>query len=290
MNLRDLEYFAAVAHHRHFGKAAKLCFVSQPTLSGQIRKLEDELGVQLFERNNRNVRLSEAGQVILKKKKKILQEVSELEELAKDFTDPFTGHLHFACIPTMASQFLPLILPLMKEHLPQLKVYLYEWTTAQIVAALKEGRLDMALLALPLSEQTLCEVPLGIEKFYLGVPRMHPLAARDKINLEDIQNEKLLLLEEGHCFRNQALELCRYAGAGEYSTFRATSFETLKQMILINGAITLVPDLIAREWSQHPDLSVLDFEAPFPSRQVGFIYRCSNNKKILFEKNLFYKT
>ena len=284
MNLRDLEYFVAVAQYRHFGKAAKFCFASQPTLSGQIKKLEEELGVILFERNNRKVRLSEAGGVIFQKAQKILSQVKELGELAQEFIDPSVGVLHLACIPTMAPYFLPLILPLIKEYFPQLKVYLYEWTTAQIVSALREGRVDIGLLALPLLEKDLFEIPLGVEEFYLGLPKRHPFAADNVVNLSDLRNEKLLLLEEGHCFRHQALEFCRQIGAGENLSFRATSFETIKRMIILNGGLTLVPELTARQWMEHQELAILQFNSPVPSRQVGFIYRNMSAKKNLFDK------
>ena len=284
MNLRDLEYFMAVVEENHFGKAAHKCFVSQPTLSGQLKKLEAELGVVLFERNNRSVRLSEAGQKILPKVQELLKASSDIHHIADGLLDPMSGHLHLGCIPTMASSYLPLVIPEIEKSFPNIKLSVFEQTTKNLIADLHDAKVDMALLALPIKEKGLVEYSLGLEDFYLAVSKENPMSQRSKISSEKITGEKILLLEEGHCFREQALEFCQLSGAREDTRYKATSFQTIKELIKMNQGITLAPAKIAHSWKDDASLSIIPFSNPIPSREVGVLYReISIRKPLLLE-------
>lgn len=281
MNLRDLEYFIAVVEENHFGKAAHKCFVSQPTLSGQIKKLESELGIVLFERNNRKVRLSEAGHKILPKVKEVLQASNDIKNIADGLVDPMSGNLKLGCIPTMASSYLPLVIPEIEKSFPNVTLSVFEQTTKSLIADLHNANVDIALLALPIKEKGLVGHSIGFEDFYLAMSKEHSMSQFSKVSSEKIKGAKILLLEEGHCFREQALEVCQLSGAREDTRYKATSFQTIKELIKMNQGITLVPAKIAHSWKDDASLTIIPFSKPIPTREVGLLYRDISIRKPL---------
>lgn len=284
MNLRDLQYLVAVARHRHFGKAADACFVSQPTLSTQIKKLEDELGVTLIERNNKQVMLTEIGEAIVAKAEEMLQTGNDIKTLAEHYRDPEAGSLSLGVIPTLAPYLLPHIMPAIKKRFPKLKTWLYEEQTAVLLRKLVGGRLDAALLALPVEETTLKSLPLFTEPFFAAVPSQHALAGKSSLTLQEVAKTDILLLEDGHCLRDQTLDLCRKVGATEVEGFRGTSLETLRHMVASGAGITFMPALAAHTNRQAGNkIKILPFKPPQPSRQIGLVYRSSSHKESIFK-------
>lgn len=282
MNLRDLEYLVALEKHRHFRKAAEAIYVSQPTLSGQLKKLESYLGVQLVERGRRQqILFTPVGEKIVQRARQMLSIAAEIEQLAKLQQDPMRGELKIALIPTLAPYLLPYILPLIKTHYPGLKLLLYELQTAELIKKLETGDIELGILALPVANEQLSTLSLFHEPFYLVVPVEHPLALRPFVTDADLQNETLLLLDDGHCFRDQALEICYTAGAKEKQNFRGTSLETLRQMTLAGSGITLLPELAIRQDSQ---LVNIPFQSPAPNREIGLIFRQGSPRQQTFEK------
>jgi LysR family transcriptional regulator, hydrogen peroxide-inducible genes activator len=277
MNLRDLRYLVALADQRHFGKAAAASFVSQPTLSTQIRKLEEELGVALVERAPRRVMLTPAGQDIADRARRILAEVEQMKEAARRASDPEAGTVRLGLFPTLAPYLLPHAVPRLQQRFPRLELLLVEEKTETILAMLRDGRLDAGLLALPLDDEQLQVEPLFEEPFVLAVPAGHPLAGLRSLRVEDLADQSLLLLEDGHCLREQALDVCQLAGAGERSGFRATSLETLRQMVAANVGITLLPTLAVKPPVSTPaNIRLLNFRSPPPSRTIALAWRRSS--------------
>jgi LysR family hydrogen peroxide-inducible transcriptional activator len=276
LNLRDLRYLVAVADCGHFGRAAATCFVSQPTLSMQVRKLEDELGVPLIERLTRGIKLTPVGEQVVERARRVLREVADLERIAHDARDPFAGELRLGVIPTVAPFLLPRVLPPLRRALPKLGVLLTEAQTASLLAGLESGALDCAVLALPAGDAHLEALPLYEEPFLLALPRRHPLAARRSVRLGDLDGLHVLLLEDGHCLRDQALAICGSAGAVENANFRATGIETLRQMVRAELGVTLMPALAA-----HGDRSVryVPFTGEVPGRTVGLAWRASSTRR-----------
>jgi LysR family hydrogen peroxide-inducible transcriptional activator len=274
MNLRDLRYLVALADQRHFGRAAEACFVSQPTLSMQIKKLEAELDVTLVERTPRRVLLTEAGLAVAERARAILHEVAEIRELARQRHDPEAGTVRLGLFPTLGPYLLPHVVPAIRARFPRLELLLVEEKTEQILKSLREGRLDAGVLALPLNDpQIHCEF-LFEEPFLLAVPPDHRLAGRHLLKLSDIADESLLLLEEGHCLREQALDVCRLAGASEKDGFRATSLETLRQMVAAHVGVTLMPSLSVQPPVPRSEaLRLLPFRDHGPSRKIAMVWR-----------------
>lgn len=277
LNLRDLKYLVALAEHRHFGHAAAACFVSQPTLSAQIRKLEDELGVSLVERAPRRVMLTPVGQEIAERARRIIADVEQMSEVARRSRDPEAGSVRLGLFPTLAPYLLPHVLPGIRERFPRLELLLVEEKTDQILARLREGRLDAGILALPVHDEQLHAEALFDEPFMLAAPRDHPIAARGCLTPDDLRNADLLLLEEGHCLRDQALDVCHLAGAGERKGFRATSLETLRQMVAAGVGMTLLPMLAVQPpVPPSPDVALLPFEGDPPHRRIAMVWRRSS--------------
>src|SRR5690606_25882695 len=227
LKLKDLRYLVAVADTRHFGQAAARCFVSQPTLSAQIKKLEDYLGVQLIERHPR----------------RIIEASDEIVALAETRRDPLAGRLRMALLPTIGPYLLPLVATRIRRKLPRLELLLYEYQTGPMLDHLHAGDIDVGILALPVSSEGLSERRLFDEPFIVAVPEQHELARRRSVKATDLNGETLLLLEDGHCLREQALDICARTDAQEKQDFRATSLETLRQMVASGGGITLLPQL-----------------------------------------------
>jgi len=276
MNLRDLRYFVALAETRHFGKAAERSFVSQPTLSAQIKKLENYLGVQLIERQPRKVTLTETGSKILPLARRIVQESDEIVSLARNEHDPLSGKLQVGLIPTIGPYLLPLVARKLRKQLPRLKVMLYEHQTQPLLEKLRAGDIDLGILALPVPLDGLEARSLYDENFTLAVPTNSPLAKRNNVRIDDLKGETLLLLEDGHCLRDQALEVCSRIDVKESEDYRATSLETLRQMVAAGLGITLLPQLATRgPFGSGQGLTVKPFARPVPSRSVGAVWRKS---------------
>jgi LysR family hydrogen peroxide-inducible transcriptional activator len=278
MNLRDLRYLVALADHKHFGRAAAASFVSQPTLSTQIRKLEDELGVSLVERAPRRVMLTPIGHDIAERARRVLAEVAQMGEVARRSQDPEAGTVRLGLFPTLAAYLLPHVLPAVRGRFPRLELLLVEEKTDVILSRLRDGRLDAGILALPVHDDQLHVEPLFEESFVLALPQSHRLARRDKpLALHDLDHEHLLLLEEGHCLRDQALDVCRLAGANEHDGFRATSLETLRQMVAAGVGMTLLPMLAVQPpVPPSPDIHLLSFRGKPPSREIAMVWRRSS--------------
>lgn len=212
MNIRDLEYLVALAEHRHFRRAADSCHVSQPTLSGQIRKLEDELGVMLLERTSRKVLFTQAGMLLVDQARTVLREVKVLKEMASQQGETMSGPLHIGLIPTVGPYLLPHIIPMLHQAFPKLEMYLHEAQTHQLLAQLDSGKLDCVILALVKESEAFIEVPLFDEPMLLAIYEDHPWADRECVPMADLAGEKLLMLEDGHCLRDQAMGFCFEAG------------------------------------------------------------------------------
>ena len=277
MNFRDLRYLVALADHKHFGRAAAASFVSQPTLSTQIRKLEDELGVSLVERAPRRVMLTPIGREIAERARKVIAEVEQMGEIARRSQDPEAGTVRLGIFPTLAPYLLPHVLPSVRKRFPRLELLLVEEKTDQILARLRDGRLDAGVLALPVHDDQLQVEPLFDEPFVLAVPQQHALAQRGSLKLRDLDHQHLLLLEEGHCLRDQALDVCHMAGADERDGFRATSLETLRQMVAAGVGMTLLPTLAVQPpVAASPDMRLLPFKGRAPSREIAMVWRRSS--------------
>jgi LysR family hydrogen peroxide-inducible transcriptional activator len=277
MNLRDLKYLVALADHKHFGKAADASFVSQPTLSTQIRKLEDELGVALVERAPRKVMLTPVGREVVERARRIIAEVEQMGEVARRSRDPEAGTVRLGLFPTLGPYLLPHVVPRIRRRFPQLELLLVEEKSDVLLQRLREGTLDAALLALPVHDDQLHVEFLFEEPFLLAVPESHPLAGHGPLSLDDLSAQKLLLLEDGHCLRDQALDVCRTSGAGENGGFRATSLETLRQMVAANVGITLLPSLAVKPpVAQSDAIRLLPFRDPPPNRRIAMLWRRSS--------------
>ncbi|MCW5580404.1 MAG: LysR family transcriptional regulator [Luteimonas sp.] len=277
MNLRDLKYLIAVADHRHFGRAAAASFVSQPTLSTQIRKLEDELGVALIERAPRKVMLTPIGVEIVERARRLVAEVEQMKEAARRSQRPEAGVVRLGIFPTLGPYLLPHVIPAIRERFPELQLLLVEEKSDELLARLRDGRLDAAILALPVDDEQLHHEYLFEEPFLLAVPERHPLAKHEALCIDDLAHENLLLLEDGHCLRRQTLDVCQLAGAHEKTEFRATSLETLRQMVAANVGITLLPTLAVQPPVAHPpNIRLLPFRDARPSREIAMFWRRSS--------------
>jgi len=277
MNLRDLRYLIALADLRHFGHAAEACHVSQPTLSTQVKKLEDELGVALVERAPRQVMLTPAGKDIVERARRVLAEVEQMRETARRTADPEAGSVRLGMFPTLGPYLLPHVVPNIRARFPRLELLLVEEKTEMLLNMLRNGRLDAAVLALPLHDDSLEVEFLFEEPFVLALPGSHPLASHRDLRLAEISDQHLLLLEEGHCLRDQALSVCQLAGAGEKEGFRATSLETLRQMVAAGVGITLLPMLAVKPpVPVSESIQLLPFRAPAPTRRLAMVWRRSS--------------
>lgn len=280
MNIRDLRYLVALAEHKHFGKAAEASCVSQPALSMQIKKLETTLGVKLLERTNKSVMLTETGQVIAERAHHILNQVDEVHQIARQATDPFSGEFKLGIFPTLAPYLLPRIIPTLTKAFPKLSFYLIEEQTAELLAKLKAGKLDATLLALPVNESNVDCIELFDEEFLLAAPKQHPFAKKKSVSQHDLKNQELLLLEQGHCLRDQALALCHKIKAKESSNFRATSLETLRHMVASNIGMTLMPKLAV---NNDKSIAYIPFAHDKPMRTIGMVMRTTSSRKPLLE-------
>jgi len=280
MNLRDLQYLVALADTGHFGEAAERCHVSQPTLSAQVKKLEEYLGVQLFERQPRKVSLTDVGRRIVERARLIVQQAEDIRGVARASRDPLTGKLRIGLIPTIAPYLLPRVASRLRTRLPGLQLMLYEYQTDPLLGKLRAGELDLAILALPADTTGLETRALFAESFVVAMPRNHRLSARKRLKPADLAGETLLLLEDGHCLRDQALEVCGTVAVAEEQDFRATSLETLRQMVAAGLGVTLLPRLAAEgPIAGARGLEIRPFAPPSPSRTVGAAWRRSSTRE-----------
>lgn len=275
LSLRDLEYAVAIADEGHFGRAAERCNVSQPTLSVQVRKLEAALGLALFERSNRRVLLTEAGQGIVRQARTVLAEAQRLLALASEGRgSPLTGRLVLAAIQTLGPYLFPLVLRPMRQHYPLLTLALSESRTAEIVQGLRDGRIDAALVSLPLPQGGLAVAPLFVEPFWLACPAEHALARGGALSATEIAGPELLLLDEGNCLRDQAIAAC---GAGSAAGRHATSLETLRSMVAAGAGYTLLPALAVPSGPDPSGLTVTRaFDVDGPGRTIALAWRASD--------------
>ena len=271
LTLRQLRYFEALARHGHFGHAADDCAISQPALSMQIKELEESLDTELFERGARQVRLTNFGEEFALRVRDILRSIDELGDLARASHDRLVGRLRIGVIPTIAPYLLPTIVGNLTRMHDGLDIHVRETLTSKLIQELAEGRIDTAIVALPVSEPSLTEVGLFSEEFVL----VRPAEDGDKPapNREMLRQERLLLLEEGHCFRDQALSFCNFHSARARESLDASSLTTLVQMVGAGIGVTLIPEMAVAVETHAASVSVARFKSPKPSRTIGMIWR-----------------
>ena len=280
MTLTELRYLVAVARERHFGKAAEACFVSQPTLSVAIKKLEEELDVKLLERGSNEVTVTPLGLEIVRQAQVVLEQAADLKEIARRGKDPISGPLRLGVIYTIAPYLLPDLVRLSIARAPQMPLILQENFTVKLLEMLRAGEIDVAVLAEPFPEAGLAVAALYDEPFQIAVPRKHPLARRKRISAEELKNETLLLLGTGHCFRDHVLEVCpEYArfssnADGIRKSFEGSSLETIKYMVAAGMGVTVVPQLsVPAEPDRH--VTYIPFADPVPTRRIVLAWRRS---------------
>jgi LysR family hydrogen peroxide-inducible transcriptional activator len=281
MTLTELKYIVAVARERHFGRAAEACFVSQPTLSVAIRKLEDELGVQLFERGSTEVSVTPTGQQIVEQAQRVLEQTNTIREIARQGKDPLSGPLRVGVIYTIGPYLLPNLVRQMIADAPEMPLILQENFTIKLLESLRQGDLDVAILADPFPDQGLMTQAVYDESFVVAVPRTHPWAKRASIGAEELKSETMLLLGTGHCFRDQVLEVCpelsrfSQASGGIQKTFEGSSLETIRHMVASGIGVTVMPMMARPEQVNEGLLVYVPFEPPAPQRRVSLVWRKS---------------
>ena len=278
MTLTELRYIVAVAREKHFGRAAEACFVSQPTLSVSIKKLEEELGVRIFERGANEVSVTPLGDEIVRQAQSVIEQAAGIKEIAKRRKDPLTGPLRLGVIYTIGPYLLPDLVRQAIERVPQMPLMLQENFTAKLLDMLRTGELDCAIMAEPFPDTGLAVAPLYDEPFMVALPKAHPLAKRKAIAAEELKDEKMLLLGTGHCFRDHVLEVCpEYArfssdAEGIRKSFEGSSLETIKYMVASGMGVTVVPQLSVPK-DQQPHIVYVPFSPPAPTRRVVLAWR-----------------
>lgn len=287
MTLTELKYIVAVARERHFGRAAEACFVSQPTLSVAIKKLEDELNVLIFERGASEVSVTPVGDQIVTQAQRVLEQTFAIKEIAKQGKDPLIGPFRLGVIYTIGPYLLPTLVKQMIRRVPQMPLMLQENYTLKLLELLKQGEIDAAIMALPFPETGLMVRPLYDEPFVVALPAGHPWEKRRKIDAADLKQETMLLLGNGHCFRDHVLGVCpelmhfSQTADGIQKTFEGSSLETIRHMVASGVGITVLPRMSVAEVGPHasgPDadlLSYVPFEDPVPDRRVVLVWRKS---------------
>ncbi|CAN5365588.1 LysR substrate-binding domain-containing protein [soil metagenome] len=281
MTLTELKYIVAVARERHFGRAADACFVSQPTLSVAIKKLEEELGVPIFERGNNEVSITSTGERIVERAREVLEQTATIKEIAKQGKDPLEGAVRLGLIYTIAPYLLPALIPRVIADAPLMPLLLQENFTTRLVDMLRQGEIDAAVMALPLPDAGLMVKPLYDEPFIVALPRNHAWAKRKSIGAAELKSQTMLLLGSGHCFRDQVLEVCpelsRYSSNsdGIQRTFEGSSLETIRHMVASGLGMTVLPMTALATSGRDPLLRYVPFEAPVPDRRVVIAWRKS---------------
>jgi len=280
LSLKQLKYICAVSEHLHFGRAADACFVTQSTLSASIQDLESYLGINVFERTKKRVLITETGKNIVERAKRILQEVDNLVDAASQTQAPLSGKLTIGAIPTVSPFLLPSLLPKLRKHYPQLKVFLREEQTATLIEDLRNGRIDVALLALPYPLPDLTVTSLFAESFYLATLPNHPTKQLKKLKTSHLQEESLLLLEEGHCLRQHALAACNLQSANYGVPYQGTSLTTLIQMVANGIGVTLVPEMaISAGLLKKTGVVAHEFSEKNVTRTIGLVWRSNSSKQ-----------
>ncbi len=274
VTLKQLTYFDALARHRHFGRAAQSCSISQPALSLQIKELEGLFGAPLVERRSRDIALTPIGAGLLEKAREILLAVDELEDLVRASQGPLAGRLRLGIIPTVAPYYLPTVISGLKRRYPELDLTLREAMTATLIEELQHGHIDIAVVALPVSEPSLTEFALFDEEFVLV--RMSEDAKKPVPGPQMLRTMRLLLLEEGHCFRDQALSFCQFGASRPGEMMEGSSLSTLVQMVGAGLGVTLIPEMAVRIETRSAEVSVARFDPPRPSRTIGMVWRRTN--------------
>lgn len=278
MNLQAFRYLLALDEQGGFHRAAEACHVSQPALSIQIKKFEEELGIKLLERGHKEFMFTPAGAEVLERARGIMRRVAEVEELAAFWNDPYAGELSIGAFPTLAPYYFPQILDHFVDAYPALHINLVEEKTHVLIERLKAGRLDAAFLAEPVDEEVLEHGTVFTEEFFVGVPQNHALAKRKVVDPLKLSPEKMILLEEGHCLSGQALEYCATAGMGQVLNFRASSMETLLQMVEMGRAVSLIPNCVAK---RNPQIHYVRLKGGGAQRTIGLYWRKSSVRKDL---------
>jgi LysR family hydrogen peroxide-inducible transcriptional activator len=290
MTLTELKYIVAVARERHFGRAAEACFVSQPTLSVAIKKLEDELGLLLFERRSQEVTLTPAGERIVAQAQRVLDEAGRIKEIARQGKDPLDGPLRLGVIYTISPYLLPALVRQLLKDAPKMPLVLNENYTVRLIELLKNGEIDVAVIALPLPETGLILQPVYDEPFVVAVPRGHAWARRKSVASEELKKENMLLLGTGHCFRDQVLEVCpelsRFSSGAEgiQKTFEGSSLDTIRHMVASGLGVTVLPmTSVPEKPARDALIEIVPFKAPVPDRRVVLAWRKSFTRAAAIE-------
>ncbi|MBK0403479.1 LysR family transcriptional regulator [Adhaeribacter sp. BT258] len=286
MNLQQLEYIVAVEKHRHFARAADASFVTQPTLSMMIQKLEDELDVKIFDRKKQPVEPTKEGEEIILRAKQVLAEVAHLKEFASELKGEITGELRLGIIPTLAPYLLPLFLKPFSQKYPQLKIYIKEMVTNDIIARLKTGDLDMGILATPVHEDQLTEHPLFYEEFFAYASKSEKLGRKKYLAPKEINIEHLWLLEEGHCLRNQVFNLCelkKQEDVADNLHYEAGSIETLINLVDKYEGVTIIPHFATLNLTPAQKENVREFAEPKPVREISLVVSKSYPRKKMLQ-------
>jgi LysR family transcriptional regulator, hydrogen peroxide-inducible genes activator len=286
MNLQQLEYIVAVDNHRHFSTAAESCFITQPTLSMMIQKLEDELSVKIFDRSKQPVVPTEIGKTLIEQARLILNETGRLRELVSIEKETVEGDLRIAIIPTLAPYLMPLFVKKMSERYPSVKLYISEMTTENIIQKLKQSTLDVGIMATPSNDKDLFENPLFFEEFVVYAAHDEKILSKRYLLANDIDINRLVLLQEGHCMRDQVINLCELKNATSMINnvfYEAGSIETLKNMIETLSGITILPELSISNMDEEQLQSVRFFKSPAPVREISLVTHRAFVKKRLIE-------
>ena len=279
VSLKQLRYFLAVARTGHFGAAAEQCAVTQPALSMQIQELEKELGLQLLERGPKGAGLTVGGQEIAVRAARVLADVRDLVESARHLSGGFSGPFHFGAIPSIAPYLLPQLLPLIRARHPNLDLHLRETRTQRLLEELVDGDLDLALLALPVEHPGVETLSLFEDRFLLALPASRSIGKNVRATPDLIREDRLLLLEEGHCLRDQALAFCHLRQVENIDTFGASSLSTIVQMVSNDLGLTLLPELSLELETKRADIRLMRFTNPEPRRIIGLAWRETSPRK-----------
>jgi LysR family hydrogen peroxide-inducible transcriptional activator len=284
VSIKQLRYFQAVVRHGHFGRAAAACAITQPALSMQVQALEKELGLQLFERTTKGIVLTDGGREIARRAERILTDVRELGEYARHHATTLSGTLHLGVIPTIAPYALPPLLPLLAKDYPELELNIRETQTKTLIDLLIEGTLDLLFLALPVEHPDIRTLPLFEDRFLLATPIGHRTKRRIHAAPELFEDDRLLLLEEGHCLRDQALMFCNLSHVDNVNVLGASSLSTIVQMVANGMGLTLLPEISLEIEAQRSRIKVVKFEKPEPSRTLGLAWRATSPRAREFEE------
>ena len=290
MTLTELRYIVAVARELHFGRAASTCFVSQPTLSVAVKKLEDELGIALFERHKHDVTVTPVGRKIVEQAQRVLEQAKTIKLLAEEGKNPLKGSLKLGVIYTIGPYLLPRIIPILRRNAPDLTLIIDEDYTVNLATKLKQGDLDMIIVSTPFNIHGIKTEILYREPFVVALPKGHPLTKKKFIKVDDLANETLLLLKSGNCFRDQVMEACPACRADVFNrnsiqqTLEGSSIETIRQMVMAGSGVTVLPNCsISGSDEENSLLEYRPFSRPVPKREVALAYRESYQRKKLIE-------